>query len=77
WDDIMQEEDNSYWINTSLRSYPGNFLFSTGPGPKRKTKGHIDLPMNDCTILLDGETVVDKGRLVAPEMIVDPTRTSY
>ena len=40
------------------RAFYGNVLFSTGPntdmGGKRDTKGHIDMPMCDCTVLLDG-----------------------
>jgi 2,5-dihydroxypyridine 5,6-dioxygenase len=58
----------------AARTFPGNFLFSTGPnsqgGGKRTTRGHYDVPMRDCTILLDNEVVVDKGRLVDESMIV-------
>ncbi|MEX1110144.1 MAG: hypothetical protein WEC00_14635 [Dongiaceae bacterium] len=58
----------------AARTFPGNFLFSTGPnsqgGGKRTTRGHYDVPMRDCTILLDNEVVVDKGRLVDEHMIV-------
>jgi 2,5-dihydroxypyridine 5,6-dioxygenase len=58
----------------AARTFPGNFLFSTGPnsqgGGKRTTRGHYDVPMRDCTILLDNEVVVDKGRLVDENMIV-------
>lgn len=77
WDDIMLYENNASFLMTSMRSYPGHFLFSTGPSPRRKTRGHIDMPMNGCTILLDNEVVVDHGRVVAPEMIVDPNRTTH
>ncbi|MEX2201288.1 MAG: hypothetical protein WD711_07845 [Dongiaceae bacterium] len=58
----------------AARTFPGNFLFSTGPnsqgGGKRTTRGHYDVPMRDCTIQLDNEVVVDKGRLVDENMIV-------
>ncbi|MDZ4736951.1 MAG: hypothetical protein SGJ07_11460 [Rhodospirillaceae bacterium] len=58
----------------AARTFPGNFLFSTGPnsqgGGKRTTRGHYDVPMRDCTIMLDNEVVVDKGRLVDEHMIV-------
>jgi 2,5-dihydroxypyridine 5,6-dioxygenase len=58
----------------AARSFPGNFLFSTGPntqgGGKRTTRGHYDVPMRGCTIALDGRLVVDEGRLVDPQMIV-------
>jgi 2,5-dihydroxypyridine 5,6-dioxygenase len=49
------------------RAFAGNFLFSTGPnatgGGNRKTPCHIDMPMRNCTITLDGHPVVTGGRL--------------
>lgn len=74
WDDVIRYENQMEHLQASMRAYPGNFLFSTGPSPTRKTKGHIDMPMNDCTIALDGEEMVHKGHLVYPDMIVDPER---
>jgi 2,5-dihydroxypyridine 5,6-dioxygenase len=52
---------------TELRVFSGNFLFSTGANKwaNRHTLGHFDLPMRNCTVMLDGRTVVDKGRLTA------------
>lgn len=59
----------------AARVFPGNFLFSTGPntqgGGKRTTRGHYDVPMRDCTVLLDNKVVIDKGKLVDPKMIVE------
>jgi len=51
---------------TEIRAFAGNFLFSTGANEfaKRYTKGHFDLPVRNCTITLDGEPVVEEGRLV-------------
>ena len=50
---------------TELRCFAGNFLFSTGPnsqgGGKRTTKGHYDVPMRDCSIMLDNKLILDKG----------------
>jgi 2,5-dihydroxypyridine 5,6-dioxygenase len=58
----------------AARTFPGNFLFSTGPnsqgGGKRTTRGHYDVPMRDCTVMLDNEVIIDKGRLVDEHMIV-------
>ena len=58
----------------AARVFPGNFLFSTGPntqgGGKRSTRGHYDVPMRDCTVTLDNEVVIDKGKLVDPKMVV-------
>jgi 2,5-dihydroxypyridine 5,6-dioxygenase len=51
---------------TELRAFAGNFLYSTGANETagRHALGHFDLPMRNCTIALDGETIVDAGRLL-------------
>jgi 2,5-dihydroxypyridine 5,6-dioxygenase len=51
---------------TELRAAAGNFLFSTGANEfaGRFTEGHFDIPVFHCTIALDGEPVVDAGRLL-------------
>jgi 2,5-dihydroxypyridine 5,6-dioxygenase len=51
--------------------FAGNFLFSTGANKyaNRFPLGDFDLAMRNCTVLLDGKTVVDKGRL-APELTI-------
>ncbi len=58
----------------ATRTFPGNFLFSTGPntqgGGTRKTRGHYDVPMRDCSIELDGVMVVEKGKIIDDNMIV-------
>jgi 2,5-dihydroxypyridine 5,6-dioxygenase len=54
------------------RAFAGNFLFSTGPntqgGGTRTTRGHYDVPMRDCSVFLDGERVIDRGRIVVEDM---------
>lgn len=76
WDQIMRHGNNYEELHISARSFAGNFLFSTGPntdmGGKRDTKGHIDIPMCECTVILDGDTVLEKGRFVDPKMAVAP-----
>jgi 2,5-dihydroxypyridine 5,6-dioxygenase len=58
----------------AARTFPGNFLFSTGPntqgGGKRNTRGHYDVPMRDCTVALDGKVVIERGRIVDDNMKV-------
>jgi 2,5-dihydroxypyridine 5,6-dioxygenase len=51
---------------TELRAFAGNFLYSTGANETagRHALGHFDLPMRNCTIALDGETIVAAGRLL-------------
>jgi 2,5-dihydroxypyridine 5,6-dioxygenase len=68
WEALTMYDRND--VNgTELRVFAGNFLFSTGANKwaNRYTLGHFDLPMRNCTILLDGKAVVEKGRL-APEL---------
>jgi 2,5-dihydroxypyridine 5,6-dioxygenase len=77
WDDVIRYENSMEDLQASMRSYPGSFLFSTGPSPTRKTKGHIDMPMCDCTVMLDDEVVINKGTIVDPAMIVDPERACH
>ena len=74
WDSIALHGEEPERSRAAARSFPGNFLFSTGPntqgGGKRTTRGHYDVPMRHCTIALDGREVVREGRLVDPQMIV-------
>jgi hypothetical protein len=53
------------------RSFAGNFLFSTGPnaeaGGSNHTPCHIDIPMADCSVSLDGEPMTIDGVLVAAD----------
>lgn len=48
------------------RSLKGAFMWSTGPNNflDRYTPYHLDFPMRDCTILLDGRTIVERGQVV-------------
>jgi len=78
WDSIALHGEVPERSRAAARSFPGNFLFSTGPntqgGGKRTTRGHYDVPMRGCTIALDGKVVVEDGRVVDPQMIVPRVR---
>jgi len=65
--DSMALYDKRDFNGTELRAFAGNFLYSTGANEVagRHTRGHFDLPLRGCTVQLDGQTVVDGGRLVA------------
>jgi 2,5-dihydroxypyridine 5,6-dioxygenase len=64
--DAMLFQDKADFNGTELRAFAGNFLYSTGANEVagRHTAGHFDLPVRGCTVLLDGEAVVEQGRLV-------------
>jgi 2,5-dihydroxypyridine 5,6-dioxygenase len=65
--DALTMYDRSQLNGTEQRAFAGNFLYSTGANEVagRHTLGHFDLPLRRCTVVLDGETVVDAGRLAS------------
>ena len=65
--DSMALYDKRDFNGTELRAFAGNFLYSTGANETagRHTLGHFDLPLRNCTVQLDGATVVESGKLVA------------
>jgi 2,5-dihydroxypyridine 5,6-dioxygenase len=64
--EALQLYDRRDTNGTELRAFAGNFLYSTGANETagRHTQGHFDLPLRHCTVTLDGEPVVEGGRLV-------------
>ncbi len=64
--DAMAFYDKNDFNGTELRAFAGNFLYSTGANEVagRHTLGHFDLPLKGCTIELDGQVIVDAGRLI-------------
>ena len=76
WDALALHGDDPERTFASARTVPGNFLFSTGPntqgGGTRDTLAHYDVPMRDCTVLLDNEVIIERGRLADERMIVAP-----
>ncbi|UKJ77607.1 2,5-dihydroxypyridine 5,6-dioxygenase [Azospirillum brasilense] len=61
--------DREQTLGMDARAFAGNFLFSLGPnneaGGSRTTACHIDIPMRNCTVSLDGRAVVREGKLLA------------
>lgn len=74
WYGIALNGDEPERSRAAARTFPGNFLFSTGPntqgGGTRNTRGHYDVPMRDCTVVLDNDVIIDAGRIVDDKMIV-------
>lgn len=60
--------DKEQTIAMDARAFEGNFLFSLGPnneaGGSRTTACHIDIPLRNCTVSLDGEVVVRRGQVM-------------
>jgi 2,5-dihydroxypyridine 5,6-dioxygenase len=59
--------DREATIGMDARAYEGNFLCSLGPnneaGGSRTTACHIDIPIRHCTVRLDGDEVVIRGKV--------------
>ena len=74
WYGLAINGDEPERSRAAARVFAGNFLFSTGPnsqgGGKRTTRGHYDVPMRDCTVMLDNEIIIDKGKVADPKMRV-------
>jgi 2,5-dihydroxypyridine 5,6-dioxygenase len=74
WYGLAMNGDEPERSRAAARVFAGNFLFSTGPnsqgGGKRTTRGHYDVPMRDCTVMLDNEVIIDKGKVADPKMQV-------
>ncbi|MBS1886136.1 MAG: leucyl aminopeptidase [Actinobacteria bacterium] len=55
-------------IGMDGRSLAGGVMISTGPnvegGGDNDTFAHLDIPMRDCSVALDGQLIVDAGRLL-------------
>lgn len=75
WDSIALYGDDPERSRAAARTFPGNFLFSTGPntqgGGTRNTLGHYDVPMRECTVMLDDEVIIDRGKFADEKMIVE------
>lgn len=57
-------------LGMDARSFAGNFLWSSGPnteaGGDRDTPCHLDIPLRNCSVSLDGEVMtLELGRSVA------------
>jgi 2,5-dihydroxypyridine 5,6-dioxygenase len=67
---VLGMYDREATIGMDARAFAGNFLFSLGPnnevGGRNNSPCHIDIPMRNCTVTVDGLDVVRKGRLVDP-----------
>ena len=65
--DYLELYDKGAVNGTEAQAFAGGFLYSTGANEVagRFSAGHFDLPhARGCTIALDGDVVVDDGRLV-------------
>lgn len=57
-------------VAMEARAFYGNFLFSTGPSPSRRTRCHLDIPMRNCSFFIDGEPMTLAGDVVPSDQKV-------
>ncbi len=72
WDQFASTRNPQQEHVMNALAFYGNVLFSTGPnsefGGKNDTPCHLDLPMRGCSLWLDDVQLLDKGRVVHPEL---------
>lgn len=55
-------------LGMDARSFAGNFLWSSGPnteaGGDRDTPCHLDIPLRNCSVSLDGEVMMLEGAVI-------------
>jgi len=56
--------DKHATVGMEARAFYGNFLFSTGPSLKRKTRCHLDIPMRNCSFSIDGVPMTVDGDVI-------------
>jgi 2,5-dihydroxypyridine 5,6-dioxygenase len=74
WHHTASSRENDFEIGMNGLAFYGNVLFSLGPntevGGTNDTACHLDMPMRNCSLYLDGKTVVENGRIAMDEMRV-------
>jgi 2,5-dihydroxypyridine 5,6-dioxygenase len=72
WDYLASGESRARTGGMDGRAAYGNVLFSTGPnteyGGDNDTRCHLDVPMKDCDLFLDGEQILAGGRVVPDDL---------
>jgi 2,5-dihydroxypyridine 5,6-dioxygenase len=68
--DALALYDRGETMGMDARCFRGGFLVSTGPNrfTGRYLDAHLDMPLRGCTVTLDGESVLDAGRLVESQL---------
>jgi 2,5-dihydroxypyridine 5,6-dioxygenase len=56
--------DKHATVGMEARAFYGNFLFSTGPSLRRKTRCHLDIPMRNCSFSVDGVPMTKDGDVI-------------
>jgi len=72
WHHLAATRESDAEIGVHGLAFYGNVLFSLGPntelGGTNDTACHMDMPLRNCNLSLDGEPIVERGRVVPDQM---------
>lgn len=72
WHHMAETRQLNSELGVNALSFYGNVLFSLGPnsevGGDNDTKCHLDIPLRDCNLYLDGRPIVEKGKIIPQEL---------
>ncbi len=72
WHHLAATREADAEIGVHALAFYGNVLFSLGPntelGGTNDTACHMDIPLRNCNLFLDGQPIVERGSIVPPEM---------
>jgi 2,5-dihydroxypyridine 5,6-dioxygenase len=72
WHHLAATREADLEIGVHALAYYGNVLFSLGPntelGGTNDTPCHMDMPLRNCNLYLDGQPIVERGRVIPAEM---------
>lgn len=72
WHHLAVTREPQAEIGVHGLAFYGNVLFSLGPntelGGTNDTACHLDIPMRNCSLFLDGRPIVKDGAVVVPDM---------
>ncbi len=72
WHHTAASRELDFEIGMNGLAFYGNVLFSLGPntelGGTNDTACHLDIPMRNCSLFLDGKTIVENGKIAVEEM---------
>ena len=63
--------DTAYFTSPPVRQMSDEIQVpNTQGGGTRNTRGHYDVPMRDCTVTLDNDVIIERGRIADDKMRV-------
>jgi len=81
WHDMALNGDEPERNPAATQVFPGKFLFSTDPntqsGLKPSTRDNYGAPLRGCSVSLDNQVIIERGKLVDCKMIAPLKLADY